>query len=342
MGYLVSLLQSEEGQKRADKIFGGQYNILNAKDPELLNRYLNDFSPKLVLLGTGTDETLRQQYIKTIRQKLEAGAGVVIIAEQTIADIMVIEGELFYKGVPVRDNAFKKDGLEVITKEELDFNKDIAVKAAQVVHSLKSPLSVVGYCAKKLIKEDPSDVLGLKLLEASKKLESITKQLLSINEPVSLELVDINKVLEDEVKFFKAVGEFDANFLIDIQLQAGLQVFANSSHLGHVFSNILQNAIDILVDEKHREIKISGYIENGWVRISIEDSGRGIPLEHEPKIFEPLFTTKQFLDGSNKIDGSGLGLSYSRQIVNSYGGSLDVQSSASLGGARFIVSLPAR
>ena len=64
MGYLVSLLQSEEGQKRADKIFGGQYNILNAKDPELLNRYLNDFSPKLVLLGTGTDETLRQQYIK--------------------------------------------------------------------------------------------------------------------------------------------------------------------------------------------------------------------------------------------------------------------------------------
>ena len=39
---------------------------------------------------------LRQQYIKTIRQKLEAGARVVIIAEQTIADIMVIEGELFY------------------------------------------------------------------------------------------------------------------------------------------------------------------------------------------------------------------------------------------------------
>ena len=78
----------------------------------------------------------------------------VIIAEQTIADIMVIEGELFYKGVPVRDNAFKKDGLEVITKEELDFNKDIAAKAAGCAQ-FKIALSVVGYCAKKLIKKIP-------------------------------------------------------------------------------------------------------------------------------------------------------------------------------------------
>ena len=43
--------------------------------------------------------------------------------------------------------------------------------------------------------------------------------------------------------------------------------FANSSHLGHVFTISLQNAIDILVDEKHEKSNLLGYIENGWVRI---------------------------------------------------------------------------
>ena len=90
--------------------------------------------------------------------------------------------------------------MEVITKEELDFNKDIGYKGRAGCAQFKIALSRCWLLCKEINKEDPSDVLGLKLLRLQK-FESITKQLLSINEPVSLELVDINKVLRMRLSF---------------------------------------------------------------------------------------------------------------------------------------------
>ena len=70
------------------------------------------------------------------------------------------------------------------------------------------------------------------------------------------------------------------------------------------------------------------------VRISVQDSGRGIAPEHLPHLFDPFFTTKPV------GEGSGLGLAIVHGIVTSLGGRVTVESQVGAG-TTFVVALPA-
>jgi C4-dicarboxylate-specific signal transduction histidine kinase len=70
---------------------------------------------------------------------------------------------------------------------------------------------------------------------------------------------------------------------------------------------------------------------NSHVSISVDDAGPGIAADAMPRLFEPYFTTK--------ADGLGMGLSISRSIVESHGGSI-AAANVPQGGARFTVILP--
>jgi C4-dicarboxylate-specific signal transduction histidine kinase len=70
---------------------------------------------------------------------------------------------------------------------------------------------------------------------------------------------------------------------------------------------------------------------NSHISMSVDDAGPGIPPDAMPRLFEPYFTTKP--------NGLGMGLSISRSIVESHGGSI-AAANVSEGGARFTVILP--
>jgi signal transduction histidine kinase len=72
----------------------------------------------------------------------------------------------------------------------------------------------------------------------------------------------------------------------------------------------------------------------GWVRFAVEDSGPGIPEEIRHRIFDPFFTTK------GPDEGTGLGLAICQRVVSEVGGKMWLEEST-LGGARFVVDLPA-
>jgi two-component system NtrC family sensor kinase len=72
---------------------------------------------------------------------------------------------------------------------------------------------------------------------------------------------------------------------------------------------------------------------DGTVRISISDTGCGIPNDLVPRIFDPFFTTKE------PGKGTGLGLSIAYQIITNYGGTIRVESKPGQG-TRFIIQLP--
>ncbi len=69
------------------------------------------------------------------------------------------------------------------------------------------------------------------------------------------------------------------------------------------------------------------------IRLEVEDSGAGVPAEHESKLFQPFFTTKPI------GEGTGLGLSVSYGIVRSFGGTIGYRR-GELGGALFYIELP--
>jgi signal transduction histidine kinase len=98
----------------------------------------------------------------------------------------------------------------------------------------------------------------------------------------------------------------------------------------HLWTNLIYNGLQAM--EFKGEMVISVERVEGFVRITIEDSGKGIPEEIRNRIFEPFFTTKPL------GEGSGLGLDISSKIIQRHNGSLDFESRP--GKTKFFVSLP--
>lgn len=113
--------------------------------------------------------------------------------------------------------------------------------------------------------------------------------------------------------------------LLEVEVPAELPpVIAHPQQLQQVLLNLLTNAKDALQHDSPREdrrIEVRACTdENAAVRCSVRDNGPGIPSDLRARIFEPFVTTKR------SRGGTGLGLSVSRSIVESFGGTLDVRS----------------
>jgi PAS domain S-box-containing protein len=113
-------------------------------------------------------------------------------------------------------------------------------------------------------------------------------------------------------------------------------VIAGEGRLSQVFLNLLINATHAIDegDAEGNEIRVRTWAEGDSVYAAVSDSGSGIPEEHLGQLFEPFFSTKEI--GT----GSGLGLAISKNIVESYGGAIEVHSEVGRG-TRFTIQLPA-
>jgi CheY-like chemotaxis protein len=110
---------------------------------------------------------------------------------------------------------------------------------------------------------------------------------------------------------------------------------ANEGQLSQVFLNLLINASHAIEEGnvEENEIRVRTWAEGDHVFAEVVDTGRGIPKENFGRLFEPFFTTK-------KIGvGSGLGLAISKNIIESYAGTIDVKSEIGRG-TRLTVCLP--
>jgi signal transduction histidine kinase len=108
---------------------------------------------------------------------------------------------------------------------------------------------------------------------------------------------------------------------------------ADSTQLEIILHNLVANALDAVVQSPQpRRVRIAGAQVAGSIRVSVEDSGPGIPHDLAGKLFEPFVTSK--------ADGMGLGLAISRSLILARGGELSFEPSQALGGAAFVVMLP--
>jgi signal transduction histidine kinase len=101
---------------------------------------------------------------------------------------------------------------------------------------------------------------------------------------------------------------------------ASLQVHADRQLLDQVVLNLVKNALDALAGRGSRWLTLSAYADFGRTIIKVADNGPGIADDAIDQIFVPFFTTKR--------DGSGIGLSLSRQIMSAHGGEIVVDSDA--------------
>ncbi|MGH2987182.1 MAG: sensor histidine kinase [Solirubrobacterales bacterium] len=106
-----------------------------------------------------------------------------------------------------------------------------------------------------------------------------------------------------------------------------------SPRLTRVVQNLLQNAIAHTPADG--TVRVEARRRAGSVRLTVEDSGEGIPEDSVERVFEPFWRG----DSARSGDGAGLGLALAKRIVESLGGRIEVDRETA-GGARFAVELP--
>nr|WP_305793058.1 HAMP domain-containing sensor histidine kinase [Sedimenticola hydrogenitrophicus] len=104
------------------------------------------------------------------------------------------------------------------------------------------------------------------------------------------------------------------------------------SQLNQVFINLINNASHA-VDSINGTISIRSFVDDGYIKVEVEDNGIGIPEKDLETIFEAYYTTK------GVEEGTGLGLSISKEIVEQHNGVISVRSSVGKG-TTFTVQLP--
>ena len=116
----------------------------------------------------------------------------------------------------------------------------------------------------------------------------------------------------------------------DLKLEEKLPLlFADKIQFKQVLENLIQNSINAAKD--NFVIKISTSFTDSIINISIQDNGYGIDVKNINKIFKPYFTKSR--------GGTGLGLAIVKRIIESHGGSIDVESQVDVG-TTFNLSFP--
>ncbi len=221
--------------------------------------------------------------------------------------------------------------------------------AAGVAHEINNPLAIIAsQCGVikdmfdpelgggEITPEMPGQIIEeLDIInEAVFRAKDITSKLLKSARKEEARLVDsdVNQILEDVVGgLMEKEMEIEDISLVRDYAQNLPRVLLDPDQIRQVFQNLINNAVDAI--EGPGKITLSTRREEDRVKITVSDTGKGIPPEVMGRIFMPFFTTKE------AGRGTGLGLGISLSIVEAMNGSITVQSIPGAGSS-FTISLP--
>lgn len=216
--------------------------------------------------------------------------------------------------------------------------------ASGLFHDLANPLTLVSLNLKQLnrqVKQPKlveTEVALQRAITGTKRLENfIYAARKQIQDQEVLQKFSLKKGINQAIQMFEYKAR-KTHINIFFQIRKDIKIFGNPVKFNQLITNLLSNAIDsfdnIKGKKKHVEIRLSS-IDN-TVKLEIQDWGSGINPEHLPKIFDPLFTTKDI------EKGTGIGLSICKDIVEkSFKGTCSVESKKGVG-TTFIIEFPIR
>ncbi len=213
--------------------------------------------------------------------------------------------------------------------------------AASLAHEIKQPIAAAVMNARtcnRWLHFDPPDIAeaceaASRIVKDTTRAAEIIDRVRSLyrRETPQRELVDLNEIVREMMVLLQD----EANrFSIPIraELTLGLpKVMADRVQLQQVMMNLMLNGIEAMKGTGGELTVASKLTEGGQLVISVSDSGVGLPQEKPDRIFEAFFTTK--------AQGTGMGLSISRTIVESHSGRLWASANTERG-ATFHFSLP--
>jgi signal transduction histidine kinase len=264
---------------------------------------------------------------------------------------------LLTNGIPIYNDNHKLIGYfgtdKNITKEKNLYN--------QLIHSEK--LSSIGVMSSALAHEFNNILTimstSIQMLELKSQenkncnfencnLKNIQKQIIKAKELISnvknfsrvtneqKEKIILNDLFNEIIKL-EQINCKNKNIKIILENKSNTKLFLNSGHFQQVILNLFENSFYALRNKNHGTIKIKIEENKDNIIILFSDDGEGIPEKNKDKIFNSFFTSKN--NKTEEINGTGLGMYVSQEIINSYNGNISVKSEINKG-TEFIITIP--
>ena len=287
---------------------------------------------------------------------------------QTAIDIMKL-GAYDYISKPFNQDDLLMRVRKAIEKLELEekikesaAELEVAMRSAQVAnqaksdflasmsHELRTPLtSILGLS--EVLQEEYFGKLNSKQKEYLNDIhESGQHLLLLINDildiakieagKMELELgpVVVKELLENSLIMIKEkAGKHNIKLDVDLAPEIkGLKIQADERKLKQIIFNLLSNAVKFTPDGGR--IQLGASCEDGKLAVAVTDTGIGISLEKQEKVFQEFYQVEAGL--RDKTPGTGLGLPLSRKMVEMHGGEIWCESEGEGKGSRFVFTIP--
>ena len=211
---------------------------------------------------------------------------------------------------------------------------------SSVSHELRTPLTAIkGWAETLRVGADPVTAeKGMTvIIRESERLSGLVEELLDFSRlqsgrmRLSAARLDILAELDEAVYLFTDRARTEHKDLTYEENTSLSPVYGDRDRLRQVFVNIIDNALKYT--ESGGSITVSSREEDGFVQVTVSDTGCGIPPEHLPNV------KKKFYKANQLVRGSGIGLAVADEIAAMHGGSLHIESQVGMGTV-VTVSLP--
>lgn len=211
--------------------------------------------------------------------------------------------------------------------------------ARQVAHEIKNPLTPMKLSIQYLQKAIDNNAPNVKELSSNvaktliEQIEHLSKIAAEFSQFANIgtsqtEMFDLHDLLNSLVSLHRGQENTEVGWQ---PVHQQVMINADKTQINRLFTNLLQNAVEAIPEDRKGIIHISEEMNNGQVIVKVQDNGSGIPKETQSKIFSPNFTTK--------TSGTGLGLAMCKGIIEHAKGEIWFETKEGAG-TTFFVSLP--
>jgi heavy metal sensor kinase len=230
---------------------------------------------------------------------------------------------------------------EMLTRLDASFERERRF-TADASHELRTPVTAIQVIASTTLEKQrsPADYEQalVDIAEEADRLRALAEDLLVLergdnHQPIAREPVDLALLLQDVTESLRPLAEAKG-LTLSLDAADSLSLQGDRDQLLRLFVNLLDNAIKYT---KQGKIAVRAQrATDGWLQVSIADTGVGIAAEHLPHLFERFFR----VETSRTTPGVGLGLTIAQEIADAHGGTVEVTSDVGIG-TIFVVRLQA-
>lgn len=199
--------------------------------------------------------------------------------------------------------------------------------AASIAHEIRNPIAGVLGALQVFDGEveagNPRKEILAEMMTQLERVNHTINDLLSYARPAppAFEPVRVDEVIQKTTSLLSQQFKGNGITLSQDLRSDGAIVSADRKQFQQVLWNVILNAVQ--ASEKTGSVTVASLRENSSVKVTVRDTGKGIPPEQLEKVFTPFFTTKH--------KGTGLGMTISRRIVEQHGGTIEVASEVGRG-----------